>query len=130
MTTRQVFIRMAIYGAVLGAADAFLGRALQASPDVNLLLLLLAAAWVGSALGSMQRVRIAVPAALTLIAAFLVTYAGVAHLLVGWNNSVPWHADPGELAWFFLAVAAVAMVFAKLADRSRAAATAERDAPR
>ena len=129
MTTRHVLIRMAIYGAALGAVDAVLGRTLQASPDVSFLLLLLAAAWVGFAVGSMQRARIAVPAALVLIAMFLVTYAGVAHLLVGWNNSVPWRADSGELAWLLLAVAAVAFVFARLGARSRTTSPSKHDAP-
>ena len=128
MTTSQVFIRMVLYGIALGALDAVSGRTLQASPEPTLLVVLLAAAWVGFSLGAMQRGRLAMPAAFTLFAAYISTFTAVAHLLVGWNNSVPWQPDVGRVAWFTVAATVVAAVFATAGARSRATSDAKRDA--
>ena len=118
MTTPRVFLKMAGYGVALGAIDAVFGRTLQAAPDPSTLLALLATGWAASDLAA-TRPRIAVPAALTLWAAYFAGFVATAHLLVGWNNSVPWR--PESWNWvFWFALGAVGVSFAAASNGKRA----------
>jgi hypothetical protein len=129
VTSAQVFTRVTIYGIVLGAVDAVSGRTLQASPEPSVLLALLATAWVGYRLAEAGQSHVAVPAALAIWVVYFGTFAAVAHLLVGWNNSAAW--KPRSIGWIlaFAAAAAVVAVVAQLAG-SRALRTATPDGPR
>lgn len=128
MTTRQLFGRLVIYGIVLGGIDALTGRVFGTSPDPNYLLVLLAAAWVGFTLGANSYgARVAAFGALTFFSGCIVTFAVLAHLLAGWNNSVPWRTSPGKIAGFVLAASFVGALFGRLGARARAASNAKRD---
>jgi hypothetical protein len=128
VTSTQLFTRVAIYGIVLGAIDAVSGRTLQASPEPSVLLGLLATAWVAYRLSETRRANVALPAALAIWAVYFGSFAAVAHLLVGWNNSVPW--QPRSVGWVigFAVAATIVAVAAQLAGSraARAATTTHR----
>jgi len=127
MSTRQVLIRMAVYGMVLAAIDAVSGRTFQASPEPSVLLSLLATAWAAYRLAEGGRARLALPAALVLWTAYIATFVAVARLLVGWNGSLPW--QPRSTTWMiaFAASAPVIAAIGRLAgQRASETATARR----
>ena len=128
MTSSQLFVRSVIYGVALGAIDAVSGRTLQASPEPSSLLALLATAWVAYDIAERRQTRSATPAAMTLWAAYFATFAVTAHVLVGWNNSVPWQPVSSIWVVWFAALAIVVAVGATLAG-SRAANAANRTNP-
>ena len=115
MTSPQPFIRAATYGVVIGVIDAVSGRTLQASPDPTTLFALLATAWVAHDIAERGQARVATPAALTLWAVYFATFIAVAHLLVGWNNSVPWKPESRSWVMWFAIWAVIVSVAATLA---------------
>ena len=130
MTSAQVFIRVAIYGILLGAIDAVSGRTLQASPEPSVLLGLLATAWVAYRLSEARRTHVALPAAITIWLVYFGSFAVFAHLLVGWNNSAPWR--PRSVSWVlgFAIAAAITGVVAQAAGTRTARAAAALDSTR
>ena len=125
MSTRQVFIRMIVYGLVISAVDAIAGRMLQADPEPSVVLSLGATAWAAYQLTANGRARIAFPAGLTLWLSFMAGFLLWARLLVGWNGSVPWH--PRSAAWM-AAFALAAPLVAGLGQLAGARMAAMRDA--
>jgi hypothetical protein len=124
MSTKEVFIRVVIYGLVLSALDAVSGRFFQASPDPVVVLFLGATAWTAYRLALAKQEQLAIPAALTLALVYAAGFVMWAALLVGWNRSVPWH--PRSVTWLVIVLAAapVAAVLAKSAGtNARIAAT-------
>ena len=133
MSTREVFIRMIVYGLVISAIDAGAGRMLQADPDPSVVLSLGATAWAAYQLAATGRGRIAFPAGLTIWLAFMGGFVLWARLLVGWNGSVAWY--PRSDTWmilFALAVPVIAVVGQLLGARAatRAAASVTPDQTR
>ena len=119
MSTRQVFVRMIVYGLVISAIDAAAGRMMQVDPDPSVVLSLGATAWVAYQLAVHGRSRIAFPAGLTLWLSFMGGFLLWARLLVGWNNSVPWH--PRSSTWmltFALAAPVIAIAAQLLGTRA------------
>ena len=123
MPTGQVFRRVIAYGLLLSAVDAVSGRMLQASPDPSVILSLGATAWVAYRLAEARATRLAVPAAVTLWVVYMSAFVLWARLLVGWNNSVPWH--PRSTTWMttFAVSAPIVAAIAQVAG-TRAAARA------
>lgn len=119
MPTGQVFTRMLLYGLVLGVIDAVAGRTLQAAPDPSIVLSLAATAWAAHQLVRMGRRRLALPGALTLWVAYMVSFVATAAALVGWNGSVPW--NPRSTTWL-IGFAAAALVAAALGQAAGARA--------
>lgn len=115
MPTGQVFRRVIAYGLLLSAVDAVSGRMLQASPDPSVVLSLGATAWVAYRLAASRATRLAFPAALTLWVVYITAFVLWARLLVGWNDSVPWH--PRSITWMtaFAASAPIVAVIAQIA---------------
>jgi peptidoglycan/LPS O-acetylase OafA/YrhL len=111
----QILIRAAVYGILLAGIDAVSGRTLQASPDPSVLLALFATAWVAYRLAEQRRGRLALPAALTLWAAYAAAFVAFASALVGWNGSVPW--EPRSTMWMisFAVAAPVVAVLGRVA---------------
>src|SRR5688500_19292199 len=66
MSTRQVLIRMAVYGMVLAAIDAVSGSTLQASPEPRVILSLMANALAAYRLAEGSHASIALTTALLL----------------------------------------------------------------
>lgn len=108
MSTREVFVRMIVYGLVISAIDAVAGRMLQADPDPSIVLSLGATAWAAYQLTATGRARVAFPAGVTLWLAFMGGFLLWTRLLVGWNGSVPWH--PRSAAWMAMFAVAVPIV--------------------
>lgn len=123
MPTGQVFRRVIAYGLLLSAVDAVSGRMLQASPDPSVILSLGATAWAAYRLAEARATRLAVPAAVTLWVVYMSAFVLWARLLVGWNNSVPWH--PRSTTWMttFAVSAPIVAAIAQVAG-TRAAARA------
>jgi hypothetical protein len=123
MPTGQVFRRVIAYGLLLSAVDAVSGRMLQASPDPSVILSLGATAWAAYRLAEARATRLAIPAAVTLWVVYMSAFVLWARLLVGWNNSVPWH--PRSTAWMttFAVSAPIVAAIARVAG-TRAAARA------
>ena len=124
MSTKEVFIRVVIYGLVLSALDAVSGRFLQAPPDPIVVLFVGATAWTAYRLAQAGRDRLAIPAALTLALVYAAGFVMWAALLVDWNRSVPWH--PRSVTWLVIVLAAapLAALLAKSAGtNARIAAT-------
>jgi len=130
MSTKEVFIRVVIYGLVLSALDAVAGRFFQASPDPSVVLLMGATAWTSYRLAEAGQERIAFPAGLTMAVVFMTGFVLWATLLVGWNRSVPWH--PRSMTWIAVVVAAAPIVafVAKLSGSGARAAAAAKDSAR
>jgi hypothetical protein len=116
----QILLRALVYGILLAGIDAVSGRTLQASPDPSVLLALLATAWVAHRLAEQGHGRLALPAALTLWAAYAAAFVAFASALVGWNGSVPW--QPRNTTWIvsFAVAGPVVAVLGRIAG-SRAA---------
>ena len=123
MPTGHVFRRVIAYGLLLSVVDAVLGRMLQVAPDPSVVLSLGATAWVAYRLAQSGATRLAFPAAVTLWVVYMGAFVLWARLLVGWNNSAPWH--PSSVAWMttFAASAPIVAVIAQIAG-ARAAARA------
>jgi hypothetical protein len=123
MSMKEVFVRTIVYGLVLSVVDAVSGRFFQASPDPNVLLALGAVAWAGYQLARSGQDRVAIPAALSLFAAYATGFVIWAELLVGWNRSVPW--SPRSAAWvvWIVCAALVVAVVARLSGMGARAAT-------
>ena len=121
MPTGQVFRRVIAYGLLLSVVDAVSGRMLQASPDPSVVLSLGATGWVAYRLAEAKATRLAFPAALTLWVVYMSAFVLWARLLVGWNNSVPWH--PHGIMWMttFAVSAPIVAAIAQIAG-ARAAA--------
>lgn len=123
MPTGQVFRRVIAYGLLLSAVDAVSGRMLQASPDPSVILSLGATAWVAYRLAEARATRLAVPAAVTLWVVYMSAFVLWARLLVGWNNSVPWHPRSTNWMTTFAVSAPIVAAIAQVAG-TRAAARA------
>ena len=123
MPAGQVFRRVIAYGLLLSAVDAVLGRVLQVAPDPSVVLSLGATAWVAYRLAESGATRLAFSAGVTLWVVYMGSFVLWARLLVGWNNSVPWH--PRSVAWMtmFAISAPIIAVIAQIAG-ARAAARA------
>jgi hypothetical protein len=123
MPTGQVFRRVIAYGLVLSALDAVSGRMLQASPDPSVVLSLGATGWTAYRLAESRATRLALPAALALWIVYIAAFVLWARLLVGWNNSVPWH--PRSVTWMtWFAISAPIVAVASQIAGARAAARA------
>ncbi|HUQ80281.1 MAG TPA: hypothetical protein VM076_04060 [Gemmatimonadaceae bacterium] len=124
MSTKEVFVRVVIYGLVLSAIDAVSGRFFQASPDPIVVLFIGATAWTSYRLAQAGQERLAIPAALTLAVVYAAGFVMWAALLVGWNGSVPWHPRSATWVAVVLAAAPVAAFLTKSAGtNARVAAT-------
>jgi hypothetical protein len=117
----KVFVRAALYGVVLGSIDAVSGRTLQASPEPSALLALAVTAWVTYGVAEAERrMAVAFVAGMTLWASYFATFAAVAQLLVGWNDTVPWQPRSGTwLASFATTAVVVALLTSALGARNR-----------
>ena len=82
-----------------------------------------AGAWAAYRLAEARATRLAVPAAVTLWVVYMSAFVLWARLLVGWNNSVPWH--PRSTTWMttFAVSAPIVAAIAQVAG-TRAAARA------
>jgi hypothetical protein len=107
MSTRQVFLRVVVYGLVLSAVDAVSGRMFRAAPDLSTFLSLGGTAWVAYRLAAGGLARVAIPAALVLFAMYLAGYLLWSTLLIGWNGAVAWR--PPSTRWLvgFVAMAPI-----------------------
>jgi hypothetical protein len=123
MSTKEVFIRVVIYGLVLSALDAVSGRFFQASPDPTVVLFLGATAWTSYRLARAEQERLAIPAALTLALVYAGGFVMWAALLVGWNRSVPWHPRSATWVAVVLIAAPVTAFIAKSAGTNARVAT-------
>jgi hypothetical protein len=121
MSTAQVFSRVVAIALLLSAVDAVSGRVLQASPDPSLVLSLGATAWVAYRLAQGGQSRLSFIAGVTMWALYMAAFVVWAWLLVGWNQSTPWH--PRSTTWM-IAVAASAPIVAIVAQLSGAGARA------
>jgi hypothetical protein len=115
MSTAQVFTRVVAIALLVSAVDAVSGRVLQASPDPSLVLSLGATAWVSYRLAQGGQARLSFIAGVTMWAVYMAAFVLWAWLLIGWNQSAPWH--PRSTTWM-IAVAASAPVVAIVAQLS------------
>jgi hypothetical protein len=96
---------------------------LQASPDPSVVLSLGATGWTAYRLAESRATRLALPAALALWIVYIAAFVLWAKLLVGWNNSVPWHPRSGAWMTWFAISAPIVAVASQIAG-ARAAARA------
>jgi hypothetical protein len=129
MSTRQVFVRVAVYALVLSAIDAVGGRLLRASPEPSTALSLGATAWIAYRLAQGGQARLAFGAAVALWALYMVGFVLWARVLVGWNGAMPW--TPRSTAWMlgFAAAAPVIAIAAQLIGARAGSRGAPKAAP-